>query len=109
MGTLERLRKRNSYPVNPDEPDGIKVRALRLDEVARMNVLEPEQKTAFILGCGLLEDNGEQVYPQAEMSDVDFAKHILASAQIGMDQLAPIVAAINRVSTPQDPATIAKN
>ena len=75
---LNRLKKKRAYPVTIDG-DTFHVRPLTIGELMRLDVIERDQKTGFLLGCALCRDSsGEQEIPQNENeSDADWSKRVL--------------------------------
>lgn len=110
-GVLDKLKKRRSYPVTIDG-ETVNVRSLTIGELQRMESVEGDDKAGFVLGCALLETDGQRSFIQgAEESDAEFGKRVLAaSVDIPTDNLSALKDAINKLSNnipPQE--TIRKN
>lgn len=75
---LNRLKKKRAYPVEVDG-ESYFVRPLTIGELMRLDTIERESKTGFLIGCALCRDvSGEQEMPRTESeSDSDWAKRVL--------------------------------
>lgn len=116
MSILKKLLKRRSYPIRMGDVE-ITIRALTIGEILRMEVLPADQRTGFVIGCSLLETDGQPVFQQGVStsgqileSDASFAVRVLDELRdIPTDSLGEIAAAIQRLGRPVDPETVRKN
>lgn len=112
MGILEKVAKRSSYPHKLHNGEQIHVRALSIDQLDRIDRLEPRLKTGFLLGCCTCSESGTPDFiQQPEETDAQFAESVLRryrEAGIGTDTLNEIQRAIGRVGK-GDAEEIAKN
>lgn len=101
MGLLHRANKRKCYPV--DGLDGVFVRSMTSGEIGRMNLLEKELKTPFVMGCCLVTSEGKpettkRIDPPE--SDVDFSKRVLEEleeADVDTETLALVSKSIGKI------------
>ncbi len=106
-GLLEKVNKRRCFPVKLEDRE-IFVRAMRSDEIARMNQLESDARTMFFIGKCLVYANGIPEIPQkGNESDIDFSNRVseaMAAADVDMLTIGEISQAIGRVGqvNPED-------
>jgi hypothetical protein len=109
---LSRLKKKRGYPVDIDG-ETFHVRSLTIGELQRLDLLDADHKTGFVVGCALCsEANGEQELPRnADETDAAWADRVLAElADVPTDTIRALsdgVAAIGK--TPATLEKIAKN
>jgi hypothetical protein len=102
MGVLQKCAKRRCYPIDIDG-ETIHVRAITLDEMDRMQVLDKDTKTFFLLACGIVEANGDQGVSAKRSDETDAAWVTRVTSELSVipaDTALQIVKEIDRVSKP---------
>lgn len=102
MGVLQKCAKRRCYPVEIDG-ETIHVRAMTLDEIGRLQVVDKDEKTVFLLACGIVEPSGEQAVSgkQADETDSAWLKRIGPELDvIPADTALELLKNIDKVSKP---------
>lgn len=107
---LDRLRKRRCYPV-PEAGEGIFVRSLTRGELIRLGALEGDDKTDFVIGCVLVTQAGEPVFPKhSDETDAEFCARVKAAfLDVDTETVAQISAAVGRIGKVPPPETLVKN
>jgi len=109
MGVLDKCAKRRKYPIDIDG-EKIHVRALTYDEIDRLQLIDKESRTGFIVACGLLEETGEPAIPVRTESETDaewITRVVPLVRSMPSDTILTIVEAVDKVSRPAD--KLAKN
>jgi hypothetical protein len=102
MGVLQKCAKRRCYPVDVDG-ETVHVRAVTLDEINRVQELDNDAKTFFLLACGIVESNGEQGVSAklANEDDVTWIKRVTPELEvIPADTAQLLLKNIDKVSKP---------
>lgn len=111
--TIEALRKRSAHKVDLQSGDVVYVRAMSHRESMDADGLaDPNAKVFFAIGVSLVEGDGTSSLPrQPGESAEDYASRVESDfgADLGLDVVAEITAAIRKVNTPPDVEQIAKN
>lgn len=112
MGILEKLANRNAYPEKLRNGEQIHVRALSLDQLDRIDKLEPNLKTGFLIGCCLCTERGvPEIQQDKGEEDAKFSERVLTDVKavgMGTDTLREIQQAIGRIGR-ADVEELAKN
>jgi hypothetical protein len=87
------------------------VRSLTIGELQRLDALEPEKRTGFVIGCTLCDSDGQpEIYTDVGETDAEYSARVLMELSDvpseSIRQLSEGVAAIGKVPAM---ATIAKN
>lgn len=111
---LARLENRRRYAVSlGDQPhEQAFVRALTWAEINTAEHLPDDLKTAYVIGCGLLETDGTQAFSPlgAPESPEQFADRVRAQLQnVPLDNVRELCEAIQRVQTISNREAIKKN
>lgn len=109
--TLNKLRKKRGSPVEING-DTFHVRGLTRGELRRAAELEADTKPAFLVGCALYADGGEQPeFPkQPEESDQDWAKRIAVELDdVPEEKVIAIITGVSNLSKVPKTADIIKN
>ena len=108
---LKRLRtRRKGVPVVIDDETYF-VRSLTIGELQRLDALEPEKRTGFVIGCTLCDSDGQpEIYTDVGETDAEYSARVLIELSDvpseSIRQLSEGVAAIGKVPAM---ATIVKN
>jgi len=108
---LERLRKKRGYPVTIDG-ETFYVRSLTIGELRRLDSLDAEAKTGFVVACALCADaNGGQELPQAEgESDATWALRVLTElADVPTETIRALSDGVAKIGKTPALETVAKN
>ena len=57
MSVLDKMKKRRCYPISLGD-EKIHVRAMTLSELTRIDAIDADNRTGFMLGCCLVSDDG---------------------------------------------------
>ena len=74
---LNRLRKKRGSPINIDG-ETFYVRSLTIGELTQLDTINADERTGYVVGCALVNEDGSQVIPKADSeSSIDYAKRVL--------------------------------
>ena len=100
MGLLEKANKRNCYPVVLADRT-VYVRSMKTSEIRRMNALDQDLRTAFVLGICLTLENSAQEIPKLDAeTDADYSKRVdaaLSDAEVDTETISTISQAIGKI------------
>ena len=108
---LERLRKKhgNAVEINGET---FNVRSLTIGELRRLDKIEADQKTGFVIGCALCSDeNGTQELPQAEgETDALWSERVLTElADVETETIRALSDGVAKIGRTPKAETIVKN
>ena len=110
---LGRLAKRRCYPVKIEGEEDVHVRALTFGEIRALDKIPEELTGAFMFGCGLVSDTGDQAIPRLDGEDhKTFAARVadvLEDREIPTDNIRDVSAAIGKLMRVPPVEEIAKN
>jgi hypothetical protein len=106
---LDRIKKRRCYPVK--EVEGAFVRSLTRGEANRVEALDGEEKTDFILGVALVDELGNPAFSQSpEETDSAFCQRIKEQTKdVDGATITAIIRAVGKVTQAAPLETTAKN
>lgn len=108
---LERLRKKHGHPVTIAD-ETFYVRSLTIGELRRLDKLQPEERTGFIVGCALCDGTGgDQVIPKnADEDDTQWAARVLEElADVPSESIKALADGVSSIGKPVALETIVKN
>lgn len=111
MGLLDKANKRQCFKVTLEDRD-VFVRALRSDELRRIDNLDKTLQNDFFLGKALVTEQGTpEVIQGEEESDKDFSERVcnlMAAADVDSALTSRLINEVTKISR-FNPETIAKN
>lgn len=107
---LAKIKGRRCFPV---EVAGgtVHVRSLSRGELSRMDKLDQDARTPFILGCVICESDGSQALPKRDgESDEQYAERVnTATEDVDSETVAIINSALARIGKTPPVEALAKN
>ncbi len=108
---LERLKKKYGHPVQIGE-ETFHVRSLTIGELRRLDKLQPEERTGFIVGCALCDGpEGNQALPNGDgEEDAQWAARVLEElADVPSETIKLLADGVSAIGKPVALETIVKN
>lgn len=108
---LERLRKKHGSKVEIDG-EAYYVRSLTIGELRRLDKIEADQKTGFVIGCALCSDeSGEAELPKlADESDAVWSERVLGElSDVATETIRALSEGISKIGTTPKAQALIKN
>ena len=100
--TIDRLRKRLKWPVKLGE-ETVYLRGATQGEIAESDPLDGVEKTWFLFGVALLDEDGTQAIARDGASPEVFAQRVKETlSDVTLDQLKLVSEALNKICTAPD-------
>jgi len=108
MSVLDKIKKRRFYPVDLGDGNIVNCRALTIGELRRLEALDKELKTPFVMGVALVDDKGATEFTKTgEESDVQFAERVReAIADVSTETISAISQAIGKIGKVPEVETV---
>ena len=108
--SLSRLRKKRAYPVTIDG-EGYHVRSLTIGELRRLDALDADSKTGFVVGCALCDENGAAELPriEGETDSVYSARVLVELDDVPTENIRALSEAVGNIGKTPTIEAIAKN
>lgn len=108
---LERLKKKRGHAV-PIGDETFYVRSLTVGELRRLDKIQPDERTGFIIGCALCDgEDGNQEVPRRDgEDDSQWAARVLEElADVPSESIKALADGVSAIGKPISIETIVKN
>lgn len=108
---LERLRKKHGYPVEING-ETFYVRSLNIGELRRLDKVDSDSKTGFVIGCALCFDGtGEQELPKLiDETDAAWSERVLGElSDVATETIRALSEGISKIGMTPKAETVLKN